>query len=103
MGDHGQSRPTGPDCMLVKIDRCIEQGHHLVTDEFIDQTAFGLNDPGHRGEKGTQQFADLLGLKLLRFGREAPDITEHHGNLAGFATQCQAFRMLGHFAQQLRG
>jgi hypothetical protein len=67
--------------VLVR-DRRAEDGHHGVTDEFLDKTVEARDRPGEALEQRILKRAHILGVEPLGDGGEAREVGEHDRHLA---------------------
>jgi hypothetical protein len=94
-------------CILVGYGRT-EEGHHPVTQELSYGAFIAVYLLGEEGQALADQVAHLLGVELLRYGGEAFDISEEHGDLFALSlyggSECQDFvcQMLRDVGERLR-
>ena len=68
-------------CMINVVQRCAEQGHHHVADEFVDCAAVAKHNFDHLREVLVQLADDLFRFPLLADVGEAADVREQDGHL----------------------
>jgi hypothetical protein len=75
--------------------RRAEHGHDCVADELLDSAAVALDHLLQPGVVRAEPGANVLGVGMLRGGREAQQVTEEHRDNLAFL----AHRGLGSFAE----
>src|SRR3954470_14993703 len=79
-----------PSHSTAKSSRLIhswgEVGQDAITHIAGDEAVVAGDDVAAQGAIGMQQIAQLFGIELLAQRRRAHQVTEHHGELAAFAT-----------------
>ena len=80
--DELEAGPDGPLRVVFLSDRGAPDRHHGVADELLDGAAVAPDDRPGELEVARQDLAHLLGVALLREGREADEVAEQHRDVA---------------------
>ena len=80
--DELEAGPHGPLGVVLLRDRGAPDRHDGVADELLDDAAVAADDRPGELEVAREELADLLGVALLREGREADEVAEQHRDVA---------------------
>ncbi len=91
---HVERRCTCVDLMVLVVQWRVPERHDRVAHVFVDRSLARENCVGQRREKTVHQRGQTLGIVPVgfRYCRETPDIAQHEGHFALFATEHQPFR-----------
>src|SRR5476649_1552479 len=99
---HLERGGTGVAGMGLDRQRRVPERHDRVTHVFVDRAPVRLDQLGHGRQEAVHETREALRIELLGNAREAPNVGEHHGDLAQLASELQELRIACYLLDHVR-
>ena len=86
---HSERGVAGPDCVVLKRERCSEERHDTVAHHLVDRAFVLVHSLHHPLENGVEKPAGPVGIQVGDVFRRSFQIGEKDRELLSFTLQCR--------------